>query len=759
MNALPTNAERKKRLPWWLAANMLDNIRISFVFGPVLVLFLDALQFDKGRIGIQIAIPLFFQVLALFLVPLVERLGYKLSCIIFFGLRTTILLLLLLTPKIAAEYGVNGAFLYVTFVMLIFSVSLVAGLSAAGPWSQEILPTNIRSKIIAMNTFLCSIIVVAGTWFAGFWIGRSQGLSGFMFLIGTGAVVGIFAVICYGFFPGGGRIIRKSHGKEHFVNMLKAFTDKDFVGLLFGIAIFIFIVQGVASFIPLYMKDIIGIDSGKVVQLTMWTTVGTIIAVYFWGWAADRFGGKPVFVTGVMFHILLPFLWYAIPRHAGNLSFYCAAAVSFIFGLTCCAYVIGIDRYLFLTIFPQDKKTSYHSVWFGWTGFFAGLGPLAVGFALKLFHGLDVSNVTVLHVKINSFFPIFLAHIAMPILAIYIIGKIKEDSETTTKEFVGQLVESVPFGLFGSLNTIMRYRWAEEEQERIETTRNLGRLDSPFNTDELIEAINDPSFDVRYEAIVAMASRKANRRIVSTLIDVLGGVDIELSATASWALGQIGDSDAIPALRKQLDAPYRILRARSARALAGLGDKDVAAKLLVLMRGETDHALKTAYASALGTLKHMPAIEDVLRHLNEATNEIFRGELALAAAKIIGSERTYIRLYRNSQGDWSTTISEAMMRLKKPMQKLNLSNDMLELITVCADCFAAEKPGWSNELLWPIFDAIPKHYIDNNFQPVFKELSSRLEQYGTSRREYILLAIHTCDVWLRTNIAIRNRTN
>ena len=738
---------------------MLDNIRISFVFGPVLVLFLDALKLDKAHIGFLLALPLFFQLLSVFVVPLVERIGYKRSCIIFFGMRAGILFGLLYTPIVTANHGPEGAFIWVTFIMLIFSISLVTGLTASGPWSQEILPTNIRSKIIALNTFLCSIMVLGSTWFAGFWIERSKGLSGFMFLIAAGATIGLFSASMHNLFPGGGKIKRPGRNKEHYLNMLRAFKDKDFVGLLFGIAIFIFIVQGVASFIPLYMKDIIGIDSGRVIYLTLWTTAGTILAVYFWGWAADRFGGKPVFVTGVMFHIMMPFLWYIIPRNEGRLSFIIAVIVSFIGGLVCVAYLIGIDRYLFLTIFPPDKKTSYHSVWFGWTGFFAGLGPLAVGFALRYFNWLDTSEHVFLHVRINSFLPVFAVHALLPIAAIYVISKIKGDSTTTTKQFVGQLFESVPFGLFGSLSTIMRYRWAGEEQERIETTRGLGRLDSPFNADELIEAVNDPSFDVRYEAIVAMASRKPTPRTVSALIGVLNGIDIELSATASWALGQIGDKEAIPALRKQLDAPYKISRARSARALAALGDKEISGKLLEQLRNETDSALKTAYASALGALKYIPAIEDIMKLLSEAQSETFRRELALAAAKIIGSERTYIKLYRSAQSDWSTTISGAMLKLKKPMKKLNLSEDLLELVTLCADCFAAEKPSLSDELLWPIFEAIQKDYLDKNFRPIFAELSKRLEQFGTSRREYILLAIHTCDVWLRTNIAVRNRDN
>lgn len=757
MTSAPTNTERIRCLPWWFAACMLDNVRVSLVFGPVLILFLDALKLDKARIGILLALPLFFQILSVFVAPLVERIGYKRSCLFFFSVRTGILFGLLFTPQIVRIFGTSGAFLWVGFIMLVFSVTLAIGLTAGGPWSQDVLPTNIRSRAIALNTFLCGLVVIAGTWFAGFWLGRSTGLAGFMFLITTGTIIGLFSVASHLFFPGGGRIKRQSHGREHIENMLKAFKDGDFVRLLIGIAVFIFIVQGMVSFVPLYMKDLIGINSGRVVYLTMWTTAGVLIAVHFWGWAADRFGGKPVFLTGVMFHIILPVLWYFIPRHQGNLSYFAAAAVSFVTGLMCVAYLIGIDRYIFLTAIPADKKTSYYAVWFAWTGIFAGLGPMAVGVVLKWFAWLDQTGMVFAYIRVDSYLPVFLAHMLLPAAGIYIVRNIKADSELTTRQFVGQLFQSVPFGLFGSLSSIMRYRRAGEEHERIATTRGLGRSDSPFNTEELIEAVNDPSFDVRYEAIVAMAGRRPNRRIVSALLDVLGGADIELSATAAWALGQIGDEEAIPALRKQLSAPYRILRARSARALGRLGDNGIAAELFSLFTIETDPALKTAYASALGALKSVPALEQILKLLAEAQNETLRRELTLAAAKIIGSERTYIKLCRSAQSDWSTTISSAIMKLKKPMARLKLEPAMVDLVAACADSFAADKHGRGVELFWPILDAMPKDQIDRQFRNVFTECSRRLEQFGIARREYVLLAIHTCDVWLRARSVLRRR--
>ena len=744
-----------KRLPWWFAANMLDNVRISLIFGPVIILFFDALKMDKAKIGILLALPLFFQVLSVFVAPLVENLGYKRSGLIFFGIRTLILFGLLLTPWFLRMFGTGGAFLWVSFIMLVFSIALAVGLTAAGPWGQEIVPTNIRSKVIAINTFLCGAVVICGTWFAGFWLSRSSGLGGFMFLITAGAVVGLFSVASQLMLPGGGRTKKQSHSVAHLKNTLDALKDGDFVRLLVGIGVFIFIVTGVASFIPLYMKDLVGINSGQVVYLAMWSTAGTLIAVYFWGWASDRFGGKPVFITGVMFHIFLPVLWYLIPRHHGNISYYAAAIVSFLTGLMCVAYAIGIDRYVFLTAIPEDKKTSYYAVWVAWTGLFAGLGPVAVGVALKWFARLDEVGAALSYVRVDSFLPVFLAHMALPAVGIYIIRNIKADSELTTTEFVGQLFQSVPFGLFGSLNSIVRYRMAGKENERILTTRNLGRSDSPFNTDELIEALSDPSFDVRYEAVLAMALRKPNPKIVAALLGVLEGEDIELSATASWALGQIGGKSAAPALKKQLTSPYRILRARSARALGSIGDTENADIIFELLKIETDQLLRVAYASALGAMKYVPAMGYVLALLADVQNETFRGEVALAAARIVGSEKTYIKLLRLAAADWATTLSSAVLKLKKPMARLKLDPALIDSVGACADSFAAEQLGWAIELLWPILEVMPKDPIDAEYRKVFAECSKRIEQFGSQRKEYILLAVHTCDVWLRAKCAAK----
>jgi len=757
IQSLPTNTERMRKVPWWFSANMLDNVRISLIFGPVIVLFFDALAMDKSRIGILLSLPLFFQALSLFIVPLVERLGYKRTSLIFFSIRSGVLFGLLATPWFMSRFGAGGAFLWVAAVMLIHSVGQAIGLTAWGPWGREILPPAQRGKLVAVNTFLCGAVIIAGTFFAGFWVARHSGLGGFMALIAAGTIAGLLSVGCYLPLPGGHKFPAGAGHRGHLRQMLAAFQDASFVRLLGGVSLFIFIVQAMATFLPLYMKDRVGIPDGQVVHLWMWNWGGILAAVYFWGWATDRFGGKPVLITGFLGHALLPILWYLIPRGHGDVSYWAAAAVSFIGGLMCIAYGIGIDRYLFLTAMPEDKKNAYFAVWVAVTGLAAGLGPIVVGAALDLLRRLDEVGTVLKVIHVDSFLPIFVLHLAMPLLGVYVVSRAKADSETTTTQFVGQLIAGLPFGLFSSMSSVLRFRMAGDEQERIATTRQLGRLDSLFNTDELIAALSDPSFDVRYEAVLAMASRKPNPKITAALLDVLDGEDIELAATAVWALGQIGDLAAIPALRLRLTAPYRVLRARSARALARLGDLAGAPMIFDLLKKEQDLFLKVAFASSLGALRYVPATETILAVLAEVESQTFRREVALAVARLVGNEKNYIRLCRQADEDFAAAVSGAVSKLKRPAKRLGISASLIDSLSACADSFAADQQGMGVELLWPILEAMPKDQIDAAFRGIFAECCRRLGQFGNSRREYILLALHICDVWLSAKCAVNPR--
>ena len=112
----------------------------------------------------------------------------------------------------------------------------------------------------------------------------------------------------------------------------------------------------------------------------------------------------------------------------------------------------------------------------------------------------------------------------------------------------------------------MRYRWALDEQATVQTTERLGRAGSKLAVEELLEALADPRFNVRFEAILAIARMPPEARLFAALAEILQGNNPALSVIAAWALGRIGGEQAREPLRQGLDARYRSIRAHSARA-------------------------------------------------------------------------------------------------------------------------------------------------------------------------------------------------
>ena len=87
--------------------------------------------------------------------------------------------------------------------------------------------------------------------------------------------------------------------------------------------------------------------------------------------------------------------------------------------------------------------------------------------------------------------------------------------------------------------------------------------------------LGDPRFNVRYEAIISIARTPSHPRLTSALIEILNGTELSLSNVSAWALGRIGDPEAVAALRDRLDSDYRSVQAHCARALGTLKDEVV----------------------------------------------------------------------------------------------------------------------------------------------------------------------------------------
>jgi HEAT repeat protein/MFS family permease len=738
MTPEPTTAEKMHGLRWSYAHNALNAVFYQFTFGQtILVLFLDELQMAKGQIGfIQSLFP-FCGLLALVIAPWVARFGFKRTYIIFYGARKFIMATLLLTPWVVYHWGAHAAFIYVAAVMLIFAISRAIAETGYYPWSQEFVPIFIRGKYSAVSSIIVGITQFAAILMASFLIGRSGGLDRFMWLIGIGVVFGLGSVTCGMFIPGGAPVRDEKTGTPHFAGVAAPLRDRNFLYFLGGVAFVALAMWPLGSFVPLFMKEQVGLDEQRILLLQAATLFGALSSSYLWGWAADRYGSKPIMFSGLFITLTLPIAWILMPRHTGA-SLYVALAIAVVWGIADAAAGIGGARLLLNSIVPTQKKTRYMAIYYAWMGLLGGIGPLIAGFALDHLK-MRISPVSFHLFHLDIYTPIFIASLVLLILGLLLYKRVRADSATSTSDFVRMWVRVDPLM---ALESNIRYSFAADEGERVSTTRRMGDARSPLNVNELVQALRDPSFNVRYEAIVAISRTRADERLIEALSRVLAAGEPELAMASAWALGRLGDPRGMAPLRVALVSGYPSLRAQAARSLATLGDMQIAEPLLRSFREESDKGVRLAYASALGKLGVREAAADLLAFLRGLDDESLRMEMTLAIVRLAGEEQRFVRVWRQAQSHPGIALSQATSDVAKRIKESDLRQTAgLLKLDECAEAFAREEFARGAALLADAARELLRHPLAEPLPAMLRECVVRLDEHHEGRTDYLLLTL------------------
>ncbi|RLT45569.1 MAG: hypothetical protein DWI57_00355 [Chloroflexi bacterium] len=680
----PTTVEKLRGLPWSYATNAANTVFSQFVYmGSVFVLFLDHLGLSKTEIGFVLALTPLAALIAPFVAPYTARIGYKRAFVLYYGGRKAVTVLLLLTPVILSAYGGRTAFWFVAGVTALFSLSRAVEETAYYPWLQEFVPNSVRGKYSATSNIFTAFTGFVSVWIAGLVIGHTAGLNGFMLLFAAGIVAGFVSVWACTFIPGGAPNPSEAAGER---NLWAALRDADFRRYLLGLALITLGTVPLASFLPLYLRDLVGLDSSAVVFIQMGTLLGTLSSSYLWGWAADRYGSKPVMLTGAAMLVAQPILWWLLPRQM-VWSLYPALGVAFLQGVGNLGWGIGAARLLFVTIVPTEKKMDYLALYFFWAGVTSGGSQLLGGRVLDLTKSIAGQWGPLM---LDPYTPIFLVSLLMPLGSILLLRAIRGDSPFSTSQFAGLFLRGNPFLAMGSL---VRFHWARDEEDTVAVTERMGTIRSRLAVDELLEGLADPRFNVRFEAILAIARMPADERLIAGLVKTLEGRTPALSVLAAWALGRLGDEHAHAALRTALDASsYRSVQAHSARSLGTLGDRSAVPVLLERLTHEEDEGLQVAYASALGKLGAVEATGPLLGLLGRCEDEMTRLEVALALARLVGDERHFIQLLRRLRTEPDTGAAQAVSGLARHLaEEGGISAEAQATLLLSAEAFAQNR--------------------------------------------------------------------
>ncbi len=741
MTVSVTDVEKIRRLPWLVAADTLNTGFFLLTFsGSVFILFLNELGLKTGQIGFLLSLVPFCGIIAPFIAPYLARFGHKRVYLIFWTVRKFVFALILLTPVVVARFGPASAFYWVTGSIVGFALCRAIAETAGYPWRKAAVPDSIRGKFSAINsmsTTVAAIMVVTG---ASFVIDAGTGLGRFMLLMAVGISLGLLSIWCYAQVPGGAPVRLKRSTARHLQGMKQALADRNFLRFLLTLGLATIGGTSVISFVPLYMTEQVGLSEGNVVLLGVGTYLGALVTSYWWGWLADRYGSQPVMQFSLYLMALLPVSWFLLPRDTA-FTLPLALAIAFGAGVATLAWQISWVRYLYVNAIPPRRESPYLAVYYAWFGLASGLGPLLAGQVIARSQEFTFDSA---FFNVNPYTPLFGLSVILLIVGVITVAPLRSEDATPFRRLAGMFLRGNPIR---ALESLIQYNFSGTELSRVTLTERMGDAQNPLSTRELIEALNDPSYNVRYEAIHSIGRMPPERELVDALLAALQEGQSELSFVIIQALGRLGDPRAVEPLRDLLDSGYHLLEAHSARALARLGDTDSIPRLLAKFRTEPNPVLRIAYSSALGTLRSTEAIEEIFTLLRQTCGEARRGEIGLALARIAGDEQYYMQHWPALRANLDTATAQAILALQKKISRLTLDT-LADLAGQCAESFARQDSNQGRRLLRAMIDQLPPAGLDRALLCILGECKRDLAEGEEGHLEVLLLSLHTFDIAL-----------
>ncbi len=732
----PTIVQKLQGLRWSLSFDVANQFFVQLTFwGSIYVLFLNELGLNKTQIGFLLSLFPFTGLVALFLAPWAAKVGYKRVFQIFWSARTVAASGLLVTPWVFSEYGTQGVLICVAGIMVAFALFRSTAMTAYMPWQHEFIPPDIRGKYSATSNILISLAGLAAVSISGYVVSLALGLNRYVILFAAGALFGFFSVWLQSHVPGGKPHPLTGDRRKRRSDLWSPLRDRSFVAFLVGAGLIVLANGALGTFIPLYMREKIGLSTANVILLQNGTLLGGLLSSYLWGWAADRYGAKPIALSGLLLTATLPIWWLIMPRQTG-LSLVVALAIAWLQGTANLGWGIGSARLLYVGIVRPEKNSAYMAQYNAWMGVIGGISQLGGGRVLDSFAGLQT---TFIGIEIDAYGVLFIAAFILLATSSLAIRMIRAEGKISVGQFAGLFFHGNPLL---AVESLIRFHLAKDEPAIVSITERLGQSKSPLTVDELLDALADPRFYVRFEAIVSIARRGPDERLLVALARVLEGKDPALSVIAAWALGRIGDPRAVQSLRNGLHAPYRSVKAHSARSLATLGDFESITEIKDLLADETDIGLQIAYASALGRLQEKQAVPELLRLLRLSNDADSQMELSLSLARVLGEEARFIQLLRGARVDAGTNLSQAVSGLQSQFGALRQKQELGGyLVADCADAMARNDLKTGVELLAALVRATPKEGIDPYIGLILEECAYLMDIHTIERIEYMILAI------------------
>ncbi len=601
-------------------------------------------------------------------------------------------------------------YLIAVLVLVLVGVSSgLNGIASAAWWSwlADLVPENARARFWGARQSWTVASYLAATWLAGYVLDLFSHASGaarwggFDIIFLLAVALGVADVLIHATIPEPAPA-RNPTELPWMRRLLRPLTYSDFRQLTLSMGVYTF-AMGLVALGIVYLKRDFGVSYSQLSAITITANIGSVAAGFTGGYVLQRIGGR---AFGTIMLLLAPFIsliWFFVhpysinvlqifdgaPGHAVQLvvsalpeflesrlrglylpqSIWALLVANFFAGVVhggislCQINMCG-------SLAPKEGRTVAMAVHWSTVGLIGAAGSLLSGHVMDYFmvHPLNVTlpngvALSFYHVLIIAQM-VILWGVSLPLF----LRIRRRTGEPDIGEALSRLMIVNPVR---AVTNIYMLSTSRTSRGRAAAARTIGEGRTTIAVSDLIEKLDDPSSDVREEAVMALG-RIGGGEAIDALIKKLNDPDSGLSPQIARALRQAPEPDprSVDALVQKLQDPDRETRSESARTLGAIGDRRAVPSLLDLLSSSQDAKVVSASGEALSRLGELAAIYELLPRMKAARNPVLKRSLAVAIGDLLGEREGFYKVLVGEQQGRGSEVERMLRELRRGIAEL-----------------------------------------------------------------------------------------
>jgi HEAT repeat protein/MFS family permease len=571
------------------------TLYVAFTSGAFLVGLARFLGANDLWLGIITAVPALIGAIQFLTAYLADRSPSRRALVLRYALWSRLpWVLIALLPLMDAGLPRKELF---TALLILSSVFGSFAAPAFLAWLTDLVPPAHRGRYFGRRNMILGLVAAAAALPPALFldqmvkVGRFATALGFAILFGLGTLCLFLSLWSIAQMPDVPREPAAQRGLHGFLAFYREpFRSANFRYLLLFNTIFVFGQMFAAQFFTVYMLEQIRMPYLMVQIAGLIAALSSSLGMPLWGYLADKFGNRPLLLLSGSGVVFLPFLWFLT-----NPAYY-GWSVGVILGIQVVAGFlwagVGLTQFnLNVAVAPPEQRALYMGTLSAIVAVTSGLANLLSG-ALMEWMKPYVPDPT-------RFFVLFGGASLFRLLALPWLARVHEAEGLPTRYVMRQLRASVrPRGWLA----MRQLRRQTDEASRLQAVRTLAAERTTLAVEELVQALRDPSLEVRREA--------------------------------ARALGEIGDPRAVPALLQMLSDPTSGIRVECAEALGKIGDRSALNPLIAMLQAEQIEE-RLAATQALHQMGDAQALPALLERLQQAPGPLEQSRLLEAIGHLL----------------------------------------------------------------------------------------------------------------------------